>query len=109
MSFLELIAAIMIAFYAMVGGAFLNASITAPDNTRRLLVRMWQSVFEMTAFGVLLLATSLVTGFVFRDDYASFIANPFIWSGAAQIAVVGIFWVCRAIVEILVEPEQGAE
>ena len=109
MSFLELIAAILIAFYAMVGGAFLNASITAPENTLRLLARMWQSVFEMTAYGVMLFAISLLTGFIFSDDYVSFISNPFIWSGAAQIAVVGIFWVCRAIVEILVEPDQDAE
>lgn len=104
MNVFEIFAAISIAIYAMIGGAFLNAAITAPANMRRLLSHMWQSVFELTFYGAAIFLVSLVVGFLMRSEYTHTFSNPFIWSGAAQLAVVGIFWGCRLIVDVLTEP-----
>ncbi|WP_160144590.1 hypothetical protein [Pseudogemmobacter humi] len=37
MSILEIIATVLIASYAMAGGAFLNAAITSPENCKKIL------------------------------------------------------------------------
>lgn len=106
MNFLELLVAILIAIYAMIGGAFLNAAITAPHNTRKLLIRMWNSIFELMIYGGAIFATAVIGGLLTMGQYSSFFANPFFWGGLAELVFGGMFWVCGVIVRILVDEEQ---
>lgn len=102
MSFLEFLAAAVLAVYAMVGGAFLNASITAPQNAAKVLVAGWQTIFEFLINGVLILLICVVLWFLL-DTTEPFHHNPFIWVGAGHLALGAIFYWCRVIVAILID------
>lgn len=105
MSIIEFIAAAVVAIYAMVGGAFLNAAITSPQNTKKLLKAAWTTIFDFLLNGITFLAVA-VAGYVTVFRQEGLAANPFLWVAAAQLALYGTFWGCRAIVEILLEDRE---
>lgn len=107
MNLLEFVAAVAIALYAMTGGAFINAAITAPENLRKLLIAGRQSVFEFMVYGMAFLVVGMGAT-VFLGDAGSLIGNPFLWMAAAHLALYGVFRGCRMIVEILLTDADNA-
>lgn len=106
MSMLEFMAAAVIAVYAMVGGAFINAAITAPENMRKLLISGWKSIIEFLLYGVAFLVCAvIVTAITWPNSDLSM--NPFLWMSAAHLALFGAFYGCRRIVQIVLGHADG--
>ncbi|WP_148043721.1 hypothetical protein [Paracoccus methylarcula] len=94
----------MIALYAMIGGAFLNAAITAPDNCHRVLSEilgpirkylLWVGVFASVAYPLAGLAgIAPATGGVF--------SLPGVWIGLANIALAILLRGCWTVASTLV-------
>jgi len=100
MVLLEILSAALIALYAMIGGAFINAAITSPENMRKLLVSGWQTVFQFLIFGAIFVLAAIAFGLLAwpRSDPAM---HLLMWLAVAHLALYGVFRGCRMIVEIL--------
>ncbi|RWR08528.1 hypothetical protein [Paenirhodobacter populi] len=103
MEFLQFVGAALVAVYAMVGGAFINASITAPENAAKLLSAGWESVLLFLLYGIAFLVIWIAVQ-VFTPNLP-IEKNPFLWVSAAHICLYLVFLGCRRIIEILLADE----
>lgn len=110
MGLIEILITAIIATYAMTGGALISASITAPDNTKRLLSRATMSLHEniSRAGAVLcpLLAFAISTVYGPFSSGASLLAyNPMVWWAVAHVIFIVLILVCRRIANYLAEAD----
>lgn len=99
MTLLEFTAAAAIAVYAMVGSAFLNAAITAPQNTAKILHRIWPELYGTYLIGGLVILGATVLAFVIMGVFI----GPLLAISAAHILSYVLMLAARQIVEILLE------
>lgn len=93
----------MAAVYAMVGGAVLNAAITSPVNTKRLLDRLWREITtQFICFGLIPGAGVLL--FVDKPILAGTPgANALAWIATVQTAFYLLARASRSICRIVLE------
>lgn len=97
MSLLDILITMAIAAYAMLGGALLNAAITAPENYLKLMSKNWKDIFSILAGGAALIIGGVLIMAFQIEPATSIDDNPLIYLGIAHIAIGGIFWLCRKI------------
>lgn len=100
MSFVEFSLAALTAFYAMVGGAILNAAITNPRNCRVLLNYIWNPAISLFWVSAILPGT---VGMWFAADPERFdvITRPLFWFAAANLVALLILYIAQMIVRVL--------
>ncbi|WP_306150616.1 hypothetical protein [Roseovarius sp. MMSF_3281] len=103
MAFIDIFVAVLIAAYAMIGGAFLSAALTAPKNTLKILAAMSQHLFEFLIFGLALVATGPIT---FLLGALSIFDNPFLWIGVAHLLLCLAFYACYVVSIILIDDSE---
>jgi hypothetical protein len=98
----EFLAAVLIALYAMIGGVFLSAAITAPDNCQKLLRAGRQTISQSLYYGIACLGAALIATFAYWPN-SDLVGNPLLWMATAHIALYLTFWGCQRIVKILLD------
>ncbi|WP_312530353.1 hypothetical protein [Paracoccus sp. (in: a-proteobacteria)] len=105
MGLIEFVCASIIAAYAMVGGAFIGASITAPHNMKKVLIAMDPAIgvlFPVTGLGMIA-SMSLIFiapfGWFIKASAIATIAT------AAHLTFTVIYAVCHFIVAAIDDPE----
>ncbi|OWJ81384.1 hypothetical protein [Haematobacter missouriensis] len=107
MNILEITTAAVIGLYAMVGGAFLSASITAPENCLKVISALW-SEFLSAYLGTLVgLGLLLLASMTWGDGtiYAS-IMEPMLWLFIVHTLLFALFLICLNIATRLSPTEE---
>ena len=97
MTIVDIAVTILIALYAMIGGAFLNAAITAPANCKKLLDAIWNPV-RNTLFWTGILASIAyplgeIAGVAPQTD--GLFELPGVWVALAHIALAVLLRGCH--------------
>ena len=102
MSVFEIVVSVVLGTYAMVGGSFINAAITSPENTRKIL-----DFFSHTTLTALVAAEILaiisaiwvgaITGWYTLDPNSFLGGNVFAWVGSVHFLFEAIVHFSRWI------------
>ncbi|WP_323008502.1 hypothetical protein [Paracoccus sp. (in: a-proteobacteria)] len=88
-------AAALIAVYAMIGGAFINAAITSPKNCLRVLSSMWGEIYmSLLLTGMLFLVAGIVMA-ALGSGAGLGVAGV----GAAHVFLFGLFYLSLKIAQ----------
>lgn len=104
----DMILAIIIALYAMFGGALISASITSPENCRRVLKLFTPNFHERVAqisVAVIILGFVLIalTGTQYPNGL---FYNPALWFAGIHLAFFGLLVACSRITAHLLKEEE---
>lgn len=107
MTLLDFTCAAAIAIYAMFGGAFINAAITAPQNCRKLIERNWDDLIAMFAVGVLLLPVLAATAAMIPGG-VGISGNPITYVAISHVSVFAVIYLCKRITDDILDPGPSA-
>lgn len=103
MTIIDIAVAVLIALYAMIGGAFLNAAITAPRNCDAVLaaiyprlrkILFWSGIFASIAYPLAgLWGLAPLTGGTF--------SLPGVWIALANIALMLLLRACWYVARLI--------
>ena len=103
---IEIAVTLLIGTYAMVGGALLNASITSPQNAKKILD--FFTAFTLTmmvgievAIGFLIIIIGEVTGWFDISPSETLGENLIVWFGCAHFLFEIIIYACKWITKRL--------
>lgn len=101
MTLLEIIAAGVIAFYAMLGGAFLSAAISSPRNCLIAIGDIWADALTWFIGGLIFLMAAAVLALVF--NFPMIAIAPLLWMDIAHVVWFMILAMSRQIAESIVK------